>query len=135
MFLSERITIPANTTSTAPVVYRYKVEPTMIYFMSVFFPTGCEFTTHVKISANEHSVFPSLPDKDVSADGIAVEGFVFHEFTSGEAYIKIEGWNDSKLYSHTVALFAVILDKKYILPQEEAVLSLNRFLQMFRLRG
>lgn len=134
MFVSERITVPANTTEATASETHVKVESNLLHYVAIQFPPGCKGLVHVRVWANEHPVFPSDPAKDIASDSHVIEGMMSHQFTPGYSYLNITAWNTDDTYDHTITVYASILERKYIYPQEQIGLSIQSFLKLFRLR-
>jgi hypothetical protein len=134
MFVSKRVTIPANTTEANATKTTIKVASDVLHYVAVQFPAGCAGLVHVRVWANEHPVFPSDPALDIAADTWTVESPVIHKFDPGEAYINIQAWNEDDTYEHTITVYASIIEGKYLFPQENVVLQVAEFLRLFRRR-
>jgi len=134
VFISEQITVPANTDEADPVISHVKVSPDVLHYIAVQFPPGCRGLAHVRVYANEHPVFPSDPAKDIAADSWTVESALIHQFDPGYSELKIIAWNEDDTYEHTVTVYASVLERKFLFPQETISFQIADFLRLFRRR-
>jgi len=134
MFLSKRIEIPASTSEASPVKRFYKVPKHIIHLIGFYFPPGCTGLVHARVFDGGHPVFPSTADEDVAADNWLIETIEFYDLSDSAGLLRVEAWNDDDTYAHTLTFYCGILERRYLLPEEELGISVTRFLRMFRLR-
>jgi len=134
MFLSKRIAVPANTAEASPVKRFYKVPKHIIHFIGFYFPAGCTGLVHARVFDGGHPVFPSTADEDIAADNWLIDTIEFYDLSDSTGFLRVEAWNDDDTYAHTITFYCGILERRYLLPEEELGISVTRFLRMFRLR-
>jgi len=134
MFLSKRIEVPANTAESSPVKRFYKVPKHIIHFIGFYFPPGCTGLVHTRAFDGGHPVFPSTADEDIAADNWLIDTIEFYDLSDSTGFLRVEAWNDDDTYTHTITFYCGILERRYLLPEEELGISVTRFLRMFRLR-
>ena len=116
MLYSKHLTIPANTTETAPTRASFKISKGIIYHAWVIFPSGCAGLTKVRVYHEGHPILPVNASDYLKADDYVYDIPLFFEVEDEPYNITFEGWNEDDTYSHTITLMLLVLPKKYVLP-------------------
>ena len=115
MLFQASITIPKNTTQLSPTVVVLKIAHGIITKIMVRPRPGHASLAHLVILHHEHQIAPSTENMDLHGDAAAIDWEEYYESYQPPYELKLKGWNDSTLYSHTFDVFVAILPRKAIL--------------------
>jgi hypothetical protein len=124
------ITIPKATASTSPTAVILKVSAGVITKVMVRPRPGHSAVAHCVILHHEHQVWPSTETMEMHGDTFPIDWEEHYEIDQPPYELKIEGWNDSTLYSHTFDVYIAMLPTEVINPEGALVTGLRRFLGM-----
>ena len=94
------ITIPANTTESAPKREITKVCYGVLKRVQIDFPWGCAGLVGIRILHYEHQLFPTNPTKWFIGNEISLVFECDYPITQGWNDFKVEGYNEDDFYSH-----------------------------------
>lgn len=103
------LTIPANTSKSAPVSAEVPVSPGRLVRVLILFPLGHRGYTHAWIQRGEHRLFPSDPEETFVGDGHIIDWPEDYVLDDIPYTFKVYGYNDDDSYQHTIYFhFAII---------------------------
>jgi len=115
MLFKASITIPANTSSTAPTVQTLKIAHGIISEIMVRPRPGHAALAHLVILHHEHQIAPSTEGMDLSGDTFPIDWEEYYESYQPPYELKLKGWNDDDTYPHTFDVFVAVLPRKAII--------------------
>ena len=127
MLFQASITIPANTTQTSPTEVILKIAHGIITKFMVRPRPGHSAVAHLVILHHEHQIAPSTENMDLHGDKDPIDWEDYYESYQPPYELKLKGWNDSTLYSHTFDVFVAILPRKAIIAYQIADAIKNLF--------
>jgi len=111
MFYEFPITVAVGKTRVAPEVEEIKLTHGLIHRLEVEFPDGCDGLVHARVMWLDHQVWPTNPNEYFTSDGHVIVIDDYFELYGPPYLLKIEGWSEALLYSHTVRVRIGVLPK------------------------
>lgn len=115
MLFEVSVTIPANTTATAPTTAMLHIAHGIITKIMVRPRPGHAALAHCVILHHEHQIAPSTQGMDFAGDTFPIDWEEFYESYQPPYELKIMGWNEDDTYPHTFDIFVAILPRKGII--------------------
>lgn len=101
-------------TETAKKEQMLKIAHGIITDVDVIFPPGCHSLVHSIIRHHEHQIFPSTEGMSLVGDGFPIKWTEYYESYQPPYELKIEAWEESCTYDHTVLVKVAILPRKAV---------------------
>ena len=115
MLFQASITIPTTATQASPTTVTLKIAHGIITKFMVRPRPGHSAVAHLVILHHEHQIAPSTENMDIHGDFFPIDWEDYYESYQPPYELKLKGWNDSTLYSHTFDVFVAILPRKAII--------------------
>ncbi len=115
MLFEVSITIPKNTTETAPTEVICKIAHGIITKFMVRPRPGHAGLAHCVILHHEHQIAPSTENMDIHGDALPIDWEEYYESYQPPYELKIKGWNSDDTYPHTFDIYVAILPRKAII--------------------
>jgi len=111
-----RMTIPANTPKTSPVMVQCRMAAGIIHRVEVQFPIGCAGLVHTYIRRGGHQLWPSNPDGTFTADGYVISFHEGYDLSEEPHVVQWYAWNEDDTYAHTLELRLGLLPPEALMP-------------------
>lgn len=102
MFYEYRLTIPANTPSSAPLESSVELDHGRIVGVEIQFPPGCVGLVHGQIRRERHQLWPTNVDGDISGDDARIGWVEDYDLDEEPYVVTLRGWNEDDSFSHTI---------------------------------
>jgi hypothetical protein len=104
-----KVTIPKNTTQSAPYEKILRLGPGIITAIRFFFPAGHAGTAHCILLYHEYQAWPSSRGEDYHGDQNEVPIMERFDMESGPYEVKFRGWNTDTANDHAVQVHVEVL--------------------------
>jgi len=129
------LTIPENTSQSAPVEQEIELPEGVIHHVDVGFPRGCAGLAHVIVRRGAHQVWPSNPDGSYHWDSFVYALREHYPVERGEAPLVLVGWNDDDTFPHTITFRFSVLPVEIMEPWRVQQGILDHLLQLLGIRS
>jgi len=130
MFYDFAITVPKETTESAPVTEELKLTHGVIHRIEVEFPIGTLALAHCRLLHWEHQAWPTNPPGSFATDGYTIGIDENFELDTAPYTLKAVCWNDDDTYAHTITIRVGVMESETAIFIIKALKALVKFLQM-----
>lgn len=114
MLFQATITIPANTSKTAPTIQLMGIARGIISKFMVRPRMGHAGLAHLTVKHHEHQIAPSTPNMSISGDSYPIDWEDYYEVYQPPYHLKLTGWNLDDSYPHSFDVYVAIIPKKAV---------------------
>ena len=132
MIYSYEITVPAGTTTAAPLVTELKLTKGVVHRFSLRFYPGPAREVYVSIRQGVHQVWPTNPEGVFRGDDDRLDFDEYLELSASANTLKMYTWSPSATYDHAIALRIGLIENEAGLFILKVLGGLQKFLQLMR---
>ena len=104
------LTIPANTSASAPVEHKVDVGVGIIHLVEIEQAPGCKGMVYAAVRQGLHQVWPTNPGGAFRSNGRVYSSREHYLMALGDSELVIKGWSPGTTYQHIVQFRFCVLD-------------------------
>ena len=113
MFYAWDVTVPANTSDTAPIEETLKLTKGTVTKVSIKFPAGCSGLVKVRLYYEEFQLVPLTKGEYVTGDDETVDAEMLYELRSRPYALKLRASSPGTSYNHTITVRVTLMPTAY----------------------